>query len=266
MLNRNVTRVIKNSTEVTYYTNTPSSGTTTWNLATTDAVYIGFQGKFSSRYFQLGTVNSVANTLSVYYWDGSQYTAVQDLIDQTLGFTQSGFISWTNAADWKDHNQSGTDSNLSLFWIKIVVGANLSAGTTLQAILNLFCDDSMVSAYYPEIISDTRYLPSGKTNWLEQYLAAKDLVVLRLVQRKVIENESQIIDINSVATAATHAAAFLILSVIATNDLMRERAKDAYDKFHYEISQTNFDVDVNNDGIISSTERSMTSTGFIARR
>lgn len=266
MINRQVTRVLKNSTEVTSSTNTINSDTVAWALTALDAVYIGFQNKFAARYFQMGTVNVVANTVSVSYWNGTAYTAVQDLLDQTVGFTQSGFISWTNQSDWQAHTQTGTDSNLLLYWVKLTTNQTLTAGATLQCVLNLFCDDSLVRAYYPEIITDTRYLPSSRTNFLEQYVAAKDLTVLRLKQRRLIDLESQIIDPNNVAIASVHAAAYLILSPIASSDSLRQMADQAKSEFEKEVSQLNLGIDQDKDGIVTDTEQTLWSQPFVVRR
>jgi hypothetical protein len=214
----------------------------------------------------MGTANTNTVTVSISQWDGTSWVAVDDLVDQTNGFKNSGFMSWQNQDEWVAKNISPMDSDIELFWIKLTVSGSLSAGTTLQAVLNLFCDDGILRAYYPEIISDTRYLPSSRTDFLEQYQAAKDLVVLRLKQRKLIQNEGQIIDINDVAVAATHAAAWLILSPIAGNDAVKAMADAALEKFNNELSSLVLGIDQDKDGIVTEDERSLTSTTFVYRR
>jgi uncharacterized protein YigA (DUF484 family) len=77
-------------------------------------------------------------------------------------------------------------------------------------------------------------------------------------QRKVIADESQIIDANEVAIAAVHACAWMILNPISTSDVIKQFADRAKADFEHEISQLTIHVDENKDGIISSAEREST--------
>jgi hypothetical protein len=266
MLNRNVIRTILDSTETTKSTNTINSDALAFVIGVANSFYIGYQYKFAARYIHMGTANTNTVTTTVEYWNGTAYAAVDDVMDQTNGFKNSGFISWINKADWQAHNQAGTDADLELYWVKVTVSGTLSAGTTVQAVLNLFCDDGLLRAYYPELITDTRYLPSSRTDFVEQYQAAKDLCVLRMKQRRLIDNEGQVIDINDVSIAATHAAAWIILSPIAGNDAIKALSEAALDKFNNEIGSLTLGVDSNKDGIVSEGERSFISVPFIMRR
>jgi hypothetical protein len=203
----------------------------------------------------MGTVNTNSVTLAVTYWDGAAYSPVEDLVDETLGFRQSGFVSWQNkdeSPEWTAYAQTPV-TDVELYWIRVKVSGALSAGTTLQSVLDLFSDDNMLRVYYPEIVSDTRYLPPSRTNFLEQHVAARDLVRLRLKQRKVITDESQILDINEVSAAAVHACAQIILSPIDQDSDVLKRAQDA---FNNEINELDKAVDKNQDGIVSDAERS----------
>jgi hypothetical protein len=253
VIRRNVTRTILNSTETTKQTDTPSSDALTLNIGTSDAFYIGFKAPFASRYFHLSSLNAVSNTLSVYYYNGTTWTAVTDLVDQTVGLTVSGFISWTNETDWKKSTQSPVAEEL--YWIKIVPGATLTSTTALQAVLNLFCDEPLLRAYYPELVTDTRYLPDSRTDFLEQYVAAKDLVVTRLKQDKLITDESQIIDINEVAISAVHATAWVILNPLARTTEERERVGAIWDQFNKELNEVPIDIDTDNSGTIDEEEK-----------
>lgn len=253
VINRNVTRTIKNTTESTLETKSISSDELAFNLQTTDEFFIGFKKPFTTRYFHFATANTEAATVSLEYWDGSDWSDVEDLVDQTQGFQQSGFLSWQNPGDWVALKQDPV-SDRELFWVKLTVSANLSAGTSLQALLNLFCDNDLVSKYYPEIISDDRYLPEGKSDFIEQYEAAKDLVVLRLKQSKIIEDESQIIDINEVAVASVHAFAWILLNPIANSEEQEDRAKKARDNFNSELNEVRLDLDLDDSGVIETDE------------
>ena len=253
VIHRNITRTILNSTESTYQTQTPSSAALTFELAMgVDSFYVGFREKFQSRYIHLGTANTNPSSLSIKYWNGTAFTDVTDPIDQTLGFTQSGFISWTNEPDWQKSTQAPVTEEL--YWIEITVTADLSIGTTLQSLLNLFCDEGLVRAYYPELILDARYLPSSSTDFTEQLVAAKDLVVTKLKQQGRIDDESQIIDVNEVSIAAVHAFAWVVRNPIAVSETDRELSDRSYNDFVRELTQIKFDIDQDNSGEIESWE------------
>lgn len=247
---RNITRTIKGSTETTLQTKEANADALAFVLTTSDYFYVGSQNKFSTRYFYFGTLNTQAGTLVVEYWDGSAWTAVTDLVDQTQHFTRNGFVSWVNESDWQKKAQSPVEPEL--YWIRFTVGANMSASTSLKAVLNLYCDDTLLKKYYPEIISDTRYLPDAG-NFLEQYEAAREKVVLRLKADGIIDDESQIIDVNEVAVAAAHAAAWIILAPI-TNRETDPRATYAERDFYSELNRVKLSLDLDKSGIIEDDE------------
>jgi len=262
LIRRNVTRTILNSTEATKETDTPAASALSFVLTNSDKFYVGFKKPFAARYFHLSVLNTNSITVSMKYWNGTEFSSVDDLVDQTLGFTTNGFISWTNATDWKKVVQAGVSEEL--YWVEISVSGALSAGTALQAVLNIFCDDSLLRAHYPELISDTRWLPSGRTDFLEQYVAAKDQVVKRLKGDGIITDESQIIDPNEVANAAAHAAAFIIMFPVSRSDEDRQAAADAEKEMNKALNQVKLDIDINDDGVIQDAEQE-TGNVFKAR-
>jgi hypothetical protein len=268
VINRNITRSVLNTTEKTALTSNINADALAFNIQTTDSFYIGYQKKFTTRFFQIGTANATASVVSVTYWDGTDWTAVDDLIDQTslsgVAFAQSGFISWINKNDWQVKSLTGTDADLELYWVKITVSVNLHASTTLQSVINLFSDDSLLRVYYLELVTDTRYLPDSRTNFIEQHLAAKDLVVLRLQQMKAIQDENQVVDINEVCIAAVHACAYIILNAIAVDEFSRLRAQKVFDSFVTELSQAAQSFDLDDSGVIELDEEKIDSI-FIGR-
>ena len=249
MIRRNLTRTVKGGVETTHITGTPATDTLAFVLATSDKFYLGFKKPFACRYFALATANVNTSVLSAKYWNGTAWVAVDDLVDQTDGFTKSGFVSWTNPGDWEKTTVSPV-ADVELYWLELAVSANLSAGTALQAVLNLFCDDFLMRAYYPSIAGGTRYLPTGRTDFLEQYVAAKDMVVTRLRELRAIDDESQILDVTSVATAAVHAAAYIVLFPRTKNLEQREKAAEILEAFNAEVKNVRVDFDVDNSGVI----------------
>lgn len=271
MLNRRVTRVVLDTTEVTDLLAHANGADYVPVFTTAKALYVGFHGKFASRYFQVGSVpNAATSALTVEYWDGAAWSAVDDLLDQTsVGgktFARSGFISWVNKENWAASSLPNIDDDVELYWVKITVSADLDAGLALSSILNLFCDDALLRAYFPELLTDTNYLPTGKSNFLDQYIEAKNLVVLRLKQRKIINQESQVIDINDVSVAATYGAAMIILQAIATSEDTEKLLAIARKGFDYELNEVDIAVDQNEDGVIDDSERQQFESILVVRR
>lgn len=269
-INRNVLRAVYNATEVTSKIQSIQSSTLAFVFDNSEFFYLGYQRPFASRFVSMGTVNTNSAALTVKYFDGTQYSLVEDLVDQTSAMTSSGFISWENPGNWQKTTVSPI-TDVELYWIQIATSADFSAGTTIQAIMNLFCDDTLLNAYYPELQSDSRFKPvdtSGNalTNFHNQYSAAKDLVVHRLKQRKAIIEEAQIVDINEVAVAAVHASAYLILNPIAASDEAKEMRDTAKDNFENEINQIQMALDLNRDGKIDDAERESVGTVDVVRR
>lgn len=263
MLYRNQIRTIKNSTETSLETTSIVASALSFVLLDTDAFYVGYHKPFTTRYFNLATANTNACTITVTYWDGSAWTAVEDKVDQTIGFTTSGFIAWQNPGGWQAHELSPV-SDVKLYWVRLKVSTTLSAGTSLQSVNNLFCDAVSLRAMYPELVYDTRYLPPGRTTFLEQFEAAKDLTVLRLKQKRAIDDESEVIDINEVNTAATHATAYLIRFATARSEEAKAEAQEAYNAFERELNLSTFSFDEDNSGTLTTTEEAV-PTVFRAR-
>lgn len=264
MIERNITRTIKNTTETTKETFSITSDPLLFVLTTSDFFYVGFQDRFSTRYFDLSVVNSNSFTLTIEQWDGSTWVAVEDIVDQTVGFTKSGFISWVNGDIWEKVAQAPID-DVELFWVRMSVSADLSASTALQTCINLFSDDAELRIHYPDLITDSRYLPDSRTNFLEQHLAAKNYVVQRLKQSNEIRSEGEIIDINPVMMAAIHRVAWTILNPIAMDDETKDLAARALELFSNELSSINLNLDSDRDGKVDENERLARFVGGLRR-
>jgi hypothetical protein len=273
MINRNVTRTILNTTETTAKTKSLESDVLPFALASSDYFYIGFRQPFATRYFYLSTPNTNPCTISIEFWNGNQWLTVEDIIDETEGFTKSGFVSWVNPPGWIQYYQAPViakdprntaDTELRYYWLRMKVSASLSAGTELQAVVNLFCTDNLFRAYYPDIFNDSRYLPPGRTDLMEQYQAARDLVVMRLKQAGKIAGEGDILEINEVAIAAAHATAYVILQPMKGGDDVQQAKKDAFQAMERELTRAMITVDSNEDGRTEPEERP-TGTNWVTR-
>ena len=266
MINREITRTILETTETTADTQSLEGSALAFVFLASQKFYVGFPGPFAARYFKMGTVNSNSTTITVKFWDGTAYTDVDDLVDETNGFTKDGYVHWQNVDGWEKNAQTPV-SDKELFWTEWTVSNDLSVGTTLESVLNLFSTDSDLQVYYPELVSDARWLPDGQTDLLPQHKGAKDWVVQRLISRRVIILESQIIDINKVAIPAVHAAAGLIYSGSGGGEEIQALADTAFEKALDWLADTNFNADENEDGQVSDQEKADISsdTGLFRR-
>jgi hypothetical protein len=262
-----------NIDEVTDKTKSVSSSTLAFPLLSTEYLYLGFKQPFTTRYFHFAVPNAVACELTVEFWTGSDWKAVEDLVDETRGFRQSGFLSWLNFGEWDRkqqtpivaaHTENGTALDLEYYWVRIQPSEDLSAETELQSVVNLFCNDALFGVYYSDILADSRYLPAGRSNFMEHYFAAKDHVVRRMRQMGKITDEGDLIDITDVAVAACHATAYIILNPIARDDEARQAAKDAFNGCEGELSRGTNAVDTNKDGKIDAPER-FSGSNFLSR-
>lgn len=266
VVNNRVRRTILNATETTTSTQSINSDALAFVFTTSDNFYVGFHHTFSSLYVDMGTANTNSATLTVEFWNGSAWTAVDDLLDATAGMTADGFISWINPGSWQKSSQTGIDTDIELYFLRIQTSDNFSAGTTISSILNLFSDDNLLRLYYPELVSDSRWLPPSRTDFLEQHYAAKNMVVNRLLQRQEIREEGQVQDINQVAVAAVHACAWIIMNPVARSEESAFIADRAFREFEKEIQAINVHADLDDDGIVSDAERERVFTSAIVRR
>lgn len=268
VIERNITRTILDlagsPVEVSQKTNSLADDPVLLPLLTTSSFYLGFKKRFTTRHFDFLVPNTTPTSISVEFWDGLAWVTVLDVIDQTNGFTQSGFLSWINDAGWKKQTIAPIDDR-ELYYVRLKVSVDIDAGTSLQSVLNLFCDEDLLRDHYPELVSDSRYLPPGRTSLVGQLKAGKDKVVTRLLQDHIITDESQIIDINPMALAAVHATAEVILTPIARDsegDLqIMVNARDAKND---ELNRIKFPFDVDDSGVIEKDEE-LIGNVFIAR-
>ena len=271
VIDRNITRTLYHASvpasaiETTHLTRTPSTDPLAFVLTSTGVLRLAFKGPFNIRHFNLSTVNSNATVVSIKIYDGTGFVDAEDVVDQTLGFTRSGFISWINIDNWKKAALSPIDDR-ELFWIELTVSADLSAGTELQSVLNLFADQDLLEVYYPEMTTDSRYLPPGKSSFIGQLKAGTDKVIKRLKQDKLIEDESQLLEdvVNQVSVAAAHGTASVVLGAIAKDEPDKEAAKEARDAMNDELNDVRLNIDFDKSGKISEAEKDR-GDFFIAR-
>ena len=85
--------------------------------AVDDAFYFGLYNKFTSIYLVIDSGDEGSDiTVTWEYWNGTTWTALPSVVDNTNGFTSAGelWIYWDRPADW----QQSTVNGVTAYWIR----------------------------------------------------------------------------------------------------------------------------------------------------
>lgn len=216
---------------------------------TEDCIFIGAYYPFNSKFFKLGTVSSVVSNPSIEYWTGSSgWVEAVEVIDETNGFKNSGFISWTpdKTKGWirEDSDDIADISGkviYDLFWIKISFSA--SCTMTLDWIGELFSNDNDLGAEFPDLLR-TQTLTSfetGKTNWEHQHVIAGKVLVDDLKSKKIISFKEQILDRKEFTLAAVQKCAAVIYN--SFGDDYVDNKKECEIEYNKRINKDIYNID-----------------------
>lgn len=246
-------------------------------IAAQDAIYIGNSVPFNHVYFKLSAYNTNSAIMSVSYWNGREWIAAAEVIDETSvvgkSFGQSGFVTWTPSKDelWSmdDTNyKSSTVTGLTSvviydqYWLKISFSANLSA-ISLDWIGQKFSDDDTLGAEFPDLVRPAVMTAweTGKTSWEEQHVIAADIIGKDLMAKGLILEKGQILDRFDLDRPAVQKVAEIIYGGLGADYAdQKAAARKEYDN---RLNVALPKVDANMNGRIDSTER--TQTGKLYR-
>lgn len=95
-------------------------------IGASDAIYVATADKAEAFYIESGdTPNAVAATISIFYWNGTAWTACSGVSDGTGGLFRPGWITFDRTTD--EHPREFNTSEYHAYWYKITVNATLSA-------------------------------------------------------------------------------------------------------------------------------------------
>lgn len=240
-------------------------------VAAEDAILIGSILPFNHRYVSVSTANTASSVLSVSLWDGSAFSAAVDLADGTSTggktFAQSGVISWTKDKtknwvkdDTADVTGLATLNIYNLYWAKLTVSVNLSAGTAIGYVGHRFCDENVLKAFYPDLgISSTKTnFESGKTSWDEQLILATDVIIRRLCSTYDLENRiasgDQVLDYQVFSEACAHKTAEIVFK--AFGEPYRAQFEQAGKDFEASMKVGVSRLDLNRTATLETIEQS----------
>lgn len=239
-----------------------------------DYIYIGGDMPFNHRYFELSVVNTEASTVTVDIWDGSEWEAAVDVLDETkLGSAslgQSGIIRWTPNRDtaWGTEDSTEQIPDLAtlkiydMYWVRLNFTATLTGTTAIKYVGHKFSEDVDLEAYYPDLnIQATKTgFKTGKTDWDDQHFAAAEEIIMKLRKKKKFFTPNLILEPENFNLSAVHKVAYNIFGSFGDDYKDNRLAADA--DFLKAFNGIDFDFDKDGDGRLDLHEKP-TSTGWI---
>jgi hypothetical protein len=249
-------------------------------VALEDAIYIGSRLPFNHLYFKLdgSNVNSNASVMTVSYWDSGEFREAVDLIDETsvggATLAQSGFVTWSSDKDYgwirEDTNYGGnsvtgltTVEIYDLYWCKITVSANLTAGVSFSWVGQKFSNDNDLGAEYPSLVRSAfiAAYETGKTDWEEQHMVVAELVVDDLIDMGLILEGDQILKRDDLKSSSVSRVAQMIFTGMG-DDYSKNRELAA-NEYKSRLNKVMPRVDLNLNARIDVNER--TNKGRLVR-
>jgi hypothetical protein len=196
-------------------------------------------------------------------------------VDETKGFTQSGFIYFVPDKDtgWAQESTNDDGSVVTglttvkihdLYWLRIKSSANWSANTILSWVGQKFSDDDDLRSELPDLVRSAMLtsFEAGKTTWEEQHVKAAEIIAQDLVTSNIIDFKEQILIKEEFMLASVQKVAELIYSSFGDDyAVRRENARVEYGK---RMNKSIYRVDKNANAILSSAEESARQ-GFLGR-
>lgn len=244
-----------------------------------DYLYIGSSLPFNHLYFKIDTVNSNASDLSLDIWNGTQWNACAEIIDETsiggVTFAKDGFITWTpdKLTLWgqDDTRFNGIERVTGLgqatiydkYWIRLSVSSDLSPTTALGWVGNIFSTDDDIGTEFPDLLRSNTLngFETGKTDWEEQAVRAAKIIVNDLIDMKLISGSGQILERHQLMPASVMKTAEIIFG--AFGDDFRDDKVEASKEYKARISKNIFTLDRDNDAIVDDREQTFTQAKLV---
>jgi len=246
-------------------------------LETTDYLYIGRDKPFTALYSETSVANAVSASLSASYYNGTAWAALTLLAENTKAFSRSGFVKWAvpksgSTVLWA----SNAVNSITKYWVRLAVGANLTATTALQGLNIVFSDDQdlksedrAILAMLPRDENDVRV-----TSHILAHVAAREAIIESLRRKgnyKVLDSDGtvegvdewDILDVGQVRQAST----FKALSKIyyqasdSVDDIHYAKAKDYDAQAQTALDLFLLTLDTDDDGIASGSEKGAAMQG-----
>jgi hypothetical protein len=244
-------------------------------VAGEDFFYIGSRLAFNSIYFKLNASNTLPTTMIAEVFDGQNWVVVNELIDETEGFSKSGNVTIVpdRDAQWQvsDTNSNGQVVDglegikiYDKFWLRISFTEDLDADCSLLWAGSIFSDDADLGAEYPDLVKSSvlSAFQSGKTNWEEQHVKAGEVLIQDLMINRVIMESGQMLEREDYRIASVQKVAEIIFNAFGDDYIdQKQRAREEYQR---RLSNPMKKIDTNANGVEEVSE-SFNSQGWLSR-
>lgn len=240
-----------------------------------DAIFIGSRAPFNHLYFKPSVLSATTpNILSVSYWDGDSFEDAVEVIDETLGFTVAGFVTFVPDKDksWSmESTNHGGDQVTGLtsvkiydrYWIKLTFSANFSATTALAWVGRKFSDDTDLGYEFPALIATDVKTSAGYANGYEAlHIKAAEVLVQDLIKKEVIFDKGQILEREQFKNASVQKVAELIYNI--WGDDYVDNRNDARKEYDQRLDSSIYLID-NNSNAIEEVQERVTRQGWLSR-
>jgi hypothetical protein len=225
-----------------------------------DYLYLGLYKPFDRVYVEMATAATSANTFTAEYYNGTAFTAISEFVDESKGFTRSGFIKWKR--DQTDQAKTTINSE-ELYWIRLRPSVTHDVGTIIQGLNIVFADDNDLLG---EMRTLTKYLASGDTTFITYHESARKQIVQSIRNRgsrkkslTINKNITKwdILDAGEISEAAKHLALSKIFFAISDNpeDKWYQRYLDNRRMYEAAFNLFYLTLDTDDDGVVDGAER-----------
>ena len=221
-----------------------------------DSFYLGLYKPFFAIYPQIDTITSSTSLLEVQYYNGSSFTAVTLIEEETDTLNRGGLITWEKPSDWTASSINGEE----LYWIKLDIA---DCDLTFAGLNVLFSSDADLKKEQYDI---ELHLPKNANSFAHYHEAARDEIVQRMRNSGKATYSSQIfndfakwdfLDVSQIRQASK----FLVLAKVMfdasteIDDKYYQKHRDYMDMFGEAFKLYFLSWDKDNDGEVDTNER-----------
>lgn len=245
-------------------------------IAAEDYLYIGNVAPFNHFYIKLGaTANTTTTTMSIEYWGGREWESTVEIIDETDGLQQSGFVTFVPDRNegWHQEDTSGSGSTITgltsivvydLYWARIKLSADMDPNVILSWIGQKFSNDDDMNAEYVDLNrSDmkTAY-EAGKTDWEEQHVRAAEVIIKELISSNIVWSKNQVLERQTFMLPSVSKCAEIIYS--GFGDDYADQKETSRKEYKSRLNLGIYNTDINKDGKLDEKEM-RAQQGFFSR-
>lgn len=252
-----------------------------------DAFYVGGRLPFNHFYVKFDRPSELTNTkMTLEYWDGTVWVPMVEIIDETKGFSQNGFVQFVPNKDknWAKESTKyageQVDDLESLviydrYWLRIKFDQSFDGGEDPDNIPNrlpcqvswlgnLFSNDEDLATEHRSLVRTVMItaFQAGKTSWQEEHAKAAEIIIDDLIDMGVIIEKGQILDRSDFKLAGVSRVAEMIYFQLGDDYV--DQYKAAANEYRLRVSKRRPKIDTNLNGVLDPSEL-VNSQGFLTR-